>query len=453
MSVKSALIDPSWVRILIVDDEEMVLSVLKEQLQPEGYHITTVNSPGQALELLQKENFAVLLTDHEMPGMTGIDLLNKVKESHPAITRLLLSSGLSLTALSEAIKSDLIYRFVTKPWLREELLVTLRNSIVHNRLITENKALHERNVHLNLKIAKMAEAEQNANANAAAAAAAGGGSDANAQPIYNPETGQMEMVSSGPSASGTGGASSQGVEMALEAYQKMLYTFHPNLGNTAQRSFALCQTLGEVLELPSDQLKSLLWAAALHDISLVGIDRGIVRRWLRGPEKCTEEELVLIKRHPEQSQNMLAEVPLFKEAGEIMRSHHEHWDGTGYPDGLKGEMIPWLARLLCVVIAYCSKHSASIQAMSEIENEAEKMFDPDAISALAKAAPLTKMPRGEREILLIELKASMVLARDIYNANGFLLLPKGREMTDASINKVLSINRVTPIDPLVLVYC
>lgn len=420
----------------------MVLTVLKDQLQPEGYHITTIDSPSKALDTLQKESFAVILTDHEMPGMTGLDLLSKVKESHPEVTRLLLSSGLSLTALSESIKSDLIYRFITKPWLKEELLVTMRNAIVHNRLVTENKALHERNVHLNLKIAKMAEE----GVAAIAASNAESGSDDAGTQTADTEGGYS------PAATGSV-APPAGVDLGLEAFQLMLYTFHPNLGNTALRSVALCQTLGEVLELPSDQLKSLLWAAALHDISLVGIDRGIVRRWLRGPEKCTEEELVIIKRHPEESQNMLSRFDFLKDAGEIIRSHHEHWDGSGYPDGLKGEMIPWLARLLGVVIAYCSKHTASIHAMSEIEAEAETLFDPDAISALAKAAPLTKMPRGEREILLIELKAGMVLARDIHNANGFLLLPKGRELTEASINKVLSINRVTPIDPLVLVYC
>jgi len=444
MSVKSALIDPSWVRILVVDDEQMVLGVLKEQMQPEGYHVTAIDSPSKAIEILQKENFSVILADQEMPEMTGMDLLAKVKESHPTITRLLLSSGMSLTALSEAIKSDLIYRFVTRPWLREELLVTLRNAIVHNRLVTENKALHERNVHLNLKISKLAEESEQPAADVASQQTAGAGSREYGYGGPEAEE-QMEVSGTAPAP--------QGVALAVDAFVKMIYTFHPNLGNTSLRAVALCQTLGEVLELPPEQLKSLLWAAALHDISLVGIDRGIVRRWLRGPEKCTDEEMVLIKRHPEQSQKMLGHLPFFQEAGEIIRSHHEHWDGTGYPDGLKGETIPWLSRLLCVVITYCSKHSASIQAMSEIEAESEKMFDPDAISALAKAAPLTKMPRGEREILLIELKAGMVLAREIYNANGFLLLPKGREMTDASINKVLSINRVTPIDPLVLVYC
>ena len=443
MAVKSALTDPSWVRILLVDDEEMVRKVLKDQLQPEGYHITEADSASKALDILQRENFAVILADHEMPGMNGLEFLSKVKESHPAITRLLLSSGLSLTALAEAIKSDLIQRFVTKPWLREELFVTFRNAIVHNRLVTENQALHERNVLLNLKISKLAEAEQAAAAEARNPAAESGGTGEESAMGMEGEPGIISAVSAAP----------QGVDLAVQAYQKMLYTFHPNLGNTSQRAVALAQTLGEVLELPSDQLKSLIWAAALHDIALVSIERGIVRRWLRGPEKCTDEEMVVIKRHPELSQKTLEEFEFFKDAGEIIRSHHENWDGTGYPDQLKGEMIPPLARLLAVVVAYCSKHAASIQAMSEIETEVETRWDPDAVSALAKAAPMTKMPRGEREILLIELKPGMVLARDIFNANNFLLLPKSRELTDASINKLLSINRITPLDPHVLVFC
>ncbi|MBI4657442.1 MAG: response regulator [Verrucomicrobia bacterium] len=445
--MKSALIDPSWVRILIVDDETMVRSVLKDQLQPEGYHITEADSASMAMDILQRENFAVVLVDHEMPGMTGLDFLAKVKETNPLITRLLLSSGLSLSALAEAIKSDVIYRFVTKPWLREEVLVTLRNAITHNRLITENQALHERNVHLNLKISKLVEAEQAATAEPSTTSAErGAGAETESAWGYGTE-GEAGLVS--PAA-----AAPPGVDLAIQSFTKMLYTFHPNLGNTSQRAVALCQTLGEVLELPGDQLKSLLWAAALHDISLVSIDRGIVRRWLRGPEKCTDEELVVIKRHSELSQKMLEEFDFLKESGEIIRSHHENWDGTGYPDGLKAEMIPPLARLLCVVVAFCSRHSASIQAMSEIEAGIDTgQFDPDAVTAVSKAVPITKMPRGEREILLIELKPGMVLARDIFNANNFLLLPKGRELSDASINKLLSINRVTPLDPHVLVYC
>ncbi len=439
MSSKPGSADPSWAKVLIVNHEEMVLSVLKSQLQPEGYHITTEKNASKALEILDRESFSVILADQELPELSGLDLLAKVKGKHPSVTRLLVSSGLSMTELTDAIKAETIYRFLTKPWLREELLVTMRNAISHGRLVSENRSLHERNIQLNLKISKMAEA-------AAAEEEADNGGE-----VGMPTLDDVFATSDSPTAMFV--PPPPGVDLAIEAFTKMLYTFHPNLGNTSLRAVALCQTLGEVLELPGAELKSLIWAAAMHDIALVGIDRGIVRRWLRGPEKCTEEEMVLIKRHPEHAQKMLEEFPYFQEAGEIIRSHHESWDGTGYPDGLKGEMIPKLARLLSVVVSYCSKHSTSIQAMSEIEAGKETLYDEESINAVAKAAPLTKMPRGEREILLIELKQGMTLAREIYNANGFLLLPKGREMTEASINKVWSINRITPIDPLVLVYC
>lgn len=443
-AAKTPSADLSGIKLLIVDDEAMVLNVLKDQLQPEGYHITTADSAPKALDLLSRGTFSVILSDNEMPEMTGLDLLGKIKENYPTTTRLLLSSGLSLTALSEAIRGDIIYRFVTKPWLKEELMVTMRNAVTHNQLVSENKALHERNIHLNLKLGKLTE-------EAEAAIASGGGTAAAADSMdFGPASG-IPMFEEQAGSSAT--PPPPGVDLALTSFGKMLYTYHPNLGNTAVRAVALCQTLSEVLELSPADSRNLIWSAALHDVALVGVDRGIVRRWLRGPEKCTEEEMAVIKKHPEQTQLLLEGFAFFKEAGEIVRSHHERWEGGGYPDNLKGEMIPKLARLLSVVIVYCSKHSASIQALSEIETESEKAFDPDAISALAKAAPLTKMPQGEREILLIELKAGMVLARDIYNANGFLLLPKGRELSEASINKIFQINRVTPIDPLCLVYC
>ena len=441
MQSETTLTDPNLKKILIVDDEAVVLTTLRELLKLEGYNVTAVDNPVKALEIIQKENFSVILSDQEMAEMSGLSLLAKARELHPSTVRLLITGRLSLSEISEAARSGLIFRFIPKPWLHEELLVTLRNSVEYYRLLTENAALHARNVSLNLKLSQAQEAAEEQDS----------GGDGTTQ---GPDGQNIEAVpGGGGTGHGHGHSSFQAAELAVQAFTKMVYTFHPNLGNTALRAVALCQTMSEILELKADDTRNLLWAAALHDIAMVNIDRGIVRRWVRGPEKCTEEEMVLIKRHPEHAEQILKFNPIFNEAGEIIRSHHENWDGSGYPNGLKGEMIPWLSRLLAVVIYFCSKHSAGVQLMSEIESLKEIMFDPEAIQVVAKAVPLTKLPLGEREILLIELKPGMVLAREIYNANGFLLLPKGKELTEATINKVLSINRVTPIEPLVLVYC
>ena len=216
---------------------------------------------------------------------------------------------------------------------------------------------------------------------------------------------------------------------------------------------ALCRTICDQLGLPADQAQSLIWAAGLFDIAIVGIDRPIVRRWLRSPDRCTDEEMGMIRKHPKQSVEMLQAYPIFKQAGEIMRSHHENWDGTGYPDRLKGETIPWLSRLLAVAVYYCSRHQAPAQVLADVQTQTDKMFDPQAVEVVAKAAPLTELPRGEREILLIELQPGMTLAKDIYNTSGLLIIAKGKELTNAWINKIQNINNTTPLYPHVLVYC
>ena len=242
-------------------------------------------------------------------------------------------------------------------------------------------------------------------------------------------------------------------DLAMQSFNKMLFTFHPNLGNTAMRALAICETLGEILEMDPKDFRNLCIAAQLHDIGLLANEVSGVRRWMRDPEKCSEEELEEINKHPVVAEEMLDFYPGFEGAKEVVRNHHENWDGSGYPDKLKAETIPHLARLLAPVIFYCNQHYASVQLMAMMESMSEYQFDPDAVRALAKAIPMTKMPKGIREILLIELKAGMTLARDINNTNGMKLLPKGRELTDGAINKVLSINRMTPIQPLCLVFC
>jgi response regulator RpfG family c-di-GMP phosphodiesterase len=83
---------------------------------------------------------------------------------------------------------------------------------------------------------------------------------------------------------------------------------------------------------------------------------------------------------------------MFKEAELIIRAHHEDWNGKGYPNRLKGESIPFEARLLRVALDFCSKHADPIQAMLDIEELSGDLYDPDAVRAIAKAVPLTEMP-------------------------------------------------------------
>ncbi len=431
--------DPTLRKILVVDDEPAILTTLRELLTLKSFLVTATHDPQKAMEIMQQETFAVVMTDYDMPGMTGLALLAKMRELYPATTRVPVTGKIRIRDMAEAAEAGIIYRCIPKPYLVEDLVLALRNAVERYQLMTEISELRARILVSSLTPQKICGSCQET---------AAGPTDAESPEISNTEALADE---SGPMISDVEMTPEQ-AELATQGLVKMLYTFHPNLGNTALRAVALCRTIAELLELPSVESNDFLWAAALHDISLVGNDRGIVRRWLRNPQKCTEEELASLKTHPERSAEMLQYSPVFQGAGKIIRSHHENVDGTGYPSGLKEEMIPWLTRILAVVIHYCNCHSASPQRMKEIEPLGGTVFDPTAIEIVARAVPLTRMPLGEREILLIELKPGMVLARDILNAIGLLLLPKGRELTEATINKVWSIDGNTPLDQQVLVY-
>lgn len=239
----------------------------------------------------------------------------------------------------------------------------------------------------------------------------------------------------------------------MQTMIEMLYVFYPNLKSNATRTMALVKTVAESLQMERLAAESLYQAAALHDIAILGVDRPIIRRWLRDPEKCNKDEMKLIEQHPNHAVEILKPYPMFKEAEPIIRAHHEDWNGKGYPNRLKGETIPFEARLLRVALDFCSKHADPIQAMLDIEELSGDLYDPDAIRAIAKAVPLTEMPTGEREILLIEIKEGMTLGRDISNANGFLLFPKGKIMSASMCDKLFNIDRISPLDPYVLVYC
>ena len=113
--------------ILVVDPDPIVLSALTQQLESEGFQVSTTEKPEEALSALPSHDFAVVVAAQEMVGMTGIDFFSRVKQVSPGSTRLLVSSQMPLVTLLEAVKSGAIDRFLVKPWLRGELLSMVKN--------------------------------------------------------------------------------------------------------------------------------------------------------------------------------------------------------------------------------------------------------------------------------------------------------------------------------------
>ncbi len=404
--------------ILVVDDEEIVLAALRETLRRDGYSVTTVSNPVNALELLQEKTFAVILTDQQMPQLTGLEFLAQAKTVQPEATRILITAVLSLNTVIDSINKGEIYRFIVKPWLREELLVTIHNAVQRFELIRINRALQNEtrgaNADLQAHVARVAEQNQ-----------------------------QLEKLNA---------ALQRNLQHSVQLCLKTLEAYCPVLGNQARRVQEICRALADSLALPPASRQVLDVAALLHDIGLIEVPRDLIRSWQADPESLTGPERKLIEHHPVLGQELVSFVDHLQDVGRLIRSHHECFDGTGYPDRLQGGDIPELARILSVAVAYVTHPEDGDKALTHVKASSGSAFDPDIVRALMRALPHAALPRRQREMLLSELRSGMVLARGIYSDSGLLLVPKDQPLSDPYIEKLRMHDREDAITQTLIVY-
>jgi len=127
--------------ILLVDDEAPILKALTRLLQYEGYTIRCTTDPEEAVEILRNEEIHLVISDYTMPGMTGIEVLRKARLLRPNTIRLVLTGNADLSIAMDAINKGEIYRFLTKPWDNNDLLVTVRLGLREYEIQQQNRRL------------------------------------------------------------------------------------------------------------------------------------------------------------------------------------------------------------------------------------------------------------------------------------------------------------------------
>ncbi len=410
---------PELKRILVVDDETVVLAALRETLRLEGYEVFALENPIEALRLIHTTQFSVIVTDQQMPALTGLEFLAQAKQVQPNATRILITAVLSLNTVIDAINRGEVYRFIVKPWLREELLVTIRNAAQRYELICGNAALHAQTVAMNERLeAQLAQLD-----------------------AQNRQLDQLNQTLH------------KNLDRSVHLCLKTIETFYPLLGQQARRVFGICRAIASELDLPQDQRQVLEISSRLCDIGLVGVPRESIRKWQETPDLLSEEERALIELHPALAQELVPFVADLEAVGTTIRAHHERFDGEGYPDKLGGEQIPWLARLLAVAVAYASTASNDEAALEWVKTNSGTAFDPDAVRVFMRCLPQAAVPRSQRAVMLSELKPGMVMAQGIYTAYGILLIPEGQALTGSHIELVRNHHRINPITQSLLVYC
>jgi response regulator RpfG family c-di-GMP phosphodiesterase len=412
--------------ILIVDDEEIILAALQETLRRANYQSVTFTDPRAAVAELKKRQFSVVITDQTMPELSGLQLLAEARKLQPYATRILITAVLSLDTVIEAINKGEIFRFIVKPWLREEFLATVQNAVQRYELLCQNARLQDTTQSMNEQLVELNRSfEQQVKLVAQ----------------QNQQLGKMNA------------ALEQSLLRSMELCVHTMQTFYPSLGNQTRRVSEICKSIAQILELSPEDRRVLESSALLHDIGLVGVQRHIIRKWHEDHEPLSPAETALIEQHPILGQELAAFSIGLDKVGEVIRAHHECYDGSGYPNQLAAENIPWLARVLAVVVAYASSPLNSSNAVEKIKLGAGSKFDPEAVRVFLRALTVAPVSRKEREVTLGDLRPGMILARGIYTANGLLLVPEGQQLNATYIEKLLNHNRVQPIAQSLLVYC
>lgn len=396
-------------RLLVVDDEEVIRLALRELLAREGYQVVTAPNAIEALEVVQQFSLALVLTDQRMPQMTGLEFLARVKQLQPEATRVLMTGVPELGTIIDSINNGEIFRFLVKPWLREELLATVKNGVQRFELAQRNAALRRSALVMNETLAALNQSLEQQVARVAA------------------QNRQLELLNH---------ALDQNLHRSVELCLQSLEMFHPSLGAQARRAGELCRAMAEGLRLPADQRRVLEVSAWLHDIGLVGVPRRIIKLAQRAPDALNPAARALIEPHPVRGQELAGFVHHLADVGVVIRSHHERFDGGGYPDRLAGESIPFLARLLAVAAAFAESPRKEAETLEHLQGGSGTWFDPEAVRIFLRHRPPAIAPRRQREVLVSELQPGMVLARNVCAADGLVLLPEGQQLDAARIEKL-----------------
>jgi two-component system, probable response regulator PhcQ len=128
-------------KIMLVDDEVNVLNSLTRSLRKEGYELVTFDDPIKALAYLENETVDIVVSDHQMPSITGLEFLIRIKKKYPEIIRILLTGYADMEVAIRAVNEGKLYRFLTKPWDDEDLKQNLINALQLHDLISRNRLL------------------------------------------------------------------------------------------------------------------------------------------------------------------------------------------------------------------------------------------------------------------------------------------------------------------------
>ena len=350
--------------VLFVDDEGNILKAVQRLLRNEPWNVLTASRGSEALEILDQTPAQVVVSDQRMPEMSGVDLLQAIRERRPNVVRMMLTGYTEMNVAVEAINRGEIFRLITKPWNDEELKATLRQAFDHFDLKEEIKRLNQVTREQNLKLQDM---------------------NRNLEQKVRDRTKQLAEKH-------------QELRVAyiqtIRALAEAVDAKDPHTFGHSERVGVFASKMARELGLPKELIERVYIAGLLHDVGKIGVRDAVITK----PDRLTPDEYAEIKQHPEIGARILQPVAFLSDLIDSVRHHHEWYDGDdrGYPARLCGDRIPLPSRIILVadtVEAMSSdrpyrKGLPLETVMQELRKYSGSQFDPNCVDVCLRLIEL-----------------------------------------------------------------
>jgi putative nucleotidyltransferase with HDIG domain len=299
--------------VLFVDDDESVLSAIQKLFSDDAFMRIFVASNGaEALEIVRREDVWLVVSDQDMPGISGIELLGRIRHISPTTGRILMTDHADLKTAIDAINTIEAFRYIIKPWDNDELKSNVHDGLDHAEVVRR---------------------------------------------LAHCEEGAISSIA-------------QAIELK-DAYTR----------GHCDRVAEYASTLGMRYGLPEERIVYVKYGGWLHDCGKIGVPGSV----LNFPGRLDESSLKIIHKHPRWGAEVARQAGLSTNVVNMILYHHEKFDGSGYPFGLKGEEIPLEARIVTIADVFdCLRTRrpyrsafASDQVWRIMGEMSEDFFDPD----------------------------------------------------------------------------
>ena len=324
-------------RLLVADDDPAIRRALLLMLG-EAYAVAEAGDGAEAFRRFEAEGADLVLSDLQMPGMGGLELLRRVKEADDTAGFIILTGAGTVENAVQALrqKAD---DYLVKPFHVDEVMLAVQRALEHRRLLRENRAYQGE---LEARVAEQAR--------------------------------QIESLA---------------VD-ALRSLATAIETRDDYTGGHVERVARYATATGRELGLQGEALRALWVGALLHDVGKIGVSDTILRK----PGTLTEGEYAEMKRHPEIGARVMESSSFLRPGLPAVLHHQERWDGGGYPYGLRGEDISLQGRIVAVADSFDAIVSSRPyrngesheHALEEIQSCAGSHFDPRVVDAFLRAA-------------------------------------------------------------------